>query len=60
MFFFILNKNPSGGNELFGFVKSFRASHYCRCCELSNEECAYATVEDIDRIRKIEDYIISS
>lgn len=46
----------AGGNELYGFVKSFRASHYCRICNLSSDECTRASSEHPDRIRKIKDY----
>lgn len=46
----------TGGNELFGFVKGFRASHYCRRCDLSIEECSIAATENTERIRKIESY----
>lgn len=45
-----------GGNDLFGFVKGFRATHYCRICDLSSEECSNAICEYPDRVRKIADY----
>lgn len=41
---------------MFGFVKGFRASHYCRRCDLSIEECSITATENTDRIRTIENY----
>lgn len=45
-----------GGNSLFGFTEGFRASHYCRICDMSNEECSVAVRENGNKIRTIDDY----
>lgn len=46
-----------GGNDLFGFVKCFNASYYCRICNLSSGECSTAVTEVPHSIREIDDYI---
>lgn len=45
-----------GGNELFGFVKSFNAQYYCRICDLSKEDCSKTVREQSNQMRKIDEY----
>lgn len=45
-----------GGNDLFGFVRGFNASHYCRICNLTKNECSETVTDDPNRFRKIDEY----
>lgn len=45
-----------GGNELFGFVKSFNAQNYCRICDLNREDCTKTVREQSNQMRKIDEY----
>lgn len=45
-----------GGNELFGMVKSFNSSHYCRICDMNKTECSEAVYEQPNRLRNVNRY----
>lgn len=45
-----------GANHAFGFVESFRATYFCRMCEMSNPECKSSSCEDPSKIRSIDTY----
>lgn len=45
-----------GANSVFGFVESFKATYFCRICELSSAECKVTTQEIPEKIRKKRDY----
>lgn len=45
-----------GANTSLGFVGSFSASHYCRHCESSKNECEIMCEENIDTLRSKESY----
>lgn len=40
-----------GANDAFGMVKSFRAKHYCKVCEMDSATAKYSTVEDKNLLR---------
>jgi hypothetical protein len=52
---FVLGDNL-GLNQLLGFVESFSATHYCRFCILSKDECRVEIFENIDKLRDVESY----
>lgn len=45
-----------GANDILGFVKCFRARHFCRICECDNKACQALVCEDVSKIRKASDY----
>lgn len=45
-----------GGNELFGFVKSFSAKHFCRICNCDKETCQKITCERANTLRTKQEY----
>lgn len=47
-----------GGNEIFGFVKCFSATYYCRICFLSKQKCQKCTEEIAEKLRTKEQYDI--
>lgn len=47
-----------GGNTLFGFVKGFNATYYCRICHCDNKTCKISTNEIAKKIRTKDHYNI--
>lgn len=45
-----------GGNEIFGFSKSFNATYYCRICTLTKQKCQTMKIESIESIRTKQHY----
>lgn len=46
-----------GGNTVFGLVKCFRATYYCRICICTNNTCKKRSIEVAGNIRTKEHYI---
>lgn len=45
-----------GANDVFGFVKSFRAQYFCRICSYNQDECKLSVRENPLKIRNMSDY----
>lgn len=45
-----------GANDVFGFVKCFRAQYFCRICVSNQEECKKSVKEDPSKIRDMSNY----
>lgn len=45
-----------GANSCTGYVESFGATHFCRFCSASKKETEVMTVEDVSKIRTVEEY----
>jgi len=46
-----------GLNQLFGFVESFSATHYCRLCMADKSECSLTCTDDCLELRTREQYL---
>lgn len=45
-----------GANDVFGFVKCFRAQYFCRICVSNQAECKKSVKEDPSKIRDMSNY----
>lgn len=45
-----------GANSIFGFVESFKATHFCRYCSADSEKCSKMIKENESFIRTVEEY----